>query len=133
MKRKAEELNLDSLIEGIELMNCLNGYDEYKILKESCQLKNNIQNLQIKQIYEILNNSYKRYKRYLASINMDNNKDIREEIYKYIRTFKKEVTISHFFIKIKKLIDTMLKIDTLIMEEVRNYEINTKKAKTNDI
>ena len=68
MKRKsttcaANDFELDSLIENIQLMNCFNGYDEFKILKDSYNLKDRLDELTFKEINEIIKKTYLRYKR----------------------------------------------------------------------
>ena len=82
MKRKAAEIDFDSLIQKMELMNCFNAVDEYKILKESCNIK--IENLELREIKDILRKTHIRYKRYLANVDMEGLDEIKRNIYKYI-------------------------------------------------
>jgi hypothetical protein len=133
MKRKAntcvnEDFELDSLIENIQLMNCYNGYDEFKILKQCYNVKDRLDTLNFKEINEILKNTYKRYKRYLINVNMDDLYEIEKGIYKFLNMYKNETDISNWFIKYKELLDIMIKTDSMILDELDNYG-STKRYK----
>lgn len=130
MKRTADELDFDSLINNIELMNCLDGDDELRLLKESSNI--NIEKFNFDNVTVILNETNKRYKRYLANINWSENektREIEDEIYEFLRIYKKDVIFSNIFMKNKNLIKQMIKIDKMILENLDKNETK-KKIKT---
>ena len=132
MKRKsttcaANDFELDSLIENIQLMNCFNGYDEFKILKDSYNLKDRLDELTFKEINEIIKKTYLRYKRYLANVDMDGLQEIEKGIYTYLRIYKNETDLSNWLNKYKHLLEIMIKVDRLILDELDNYPASTTK------
>jgi hypothetical protein len=129
MKRTADELDLDSLIDNIELMNCLDGYDELRLLKESSNI--NIEKFNFNNVNLILNETNKRYKRYLANINWSDHEEIEDQIYVFLRVYKKDTVFSHIFMKNKNLIEQMIKIDKMILQHLDKNETK-KKIKTSE-
>lgn len=134
MKRKAntcitEELEVDSLIENMQLMNCFNGYDEYKILKECYEIKNRLDELQFKEINEILKKTFLRYKRYLTNVNLDGLPNIEKGIYKFLRIYKNETHLNNWLIKYKQLLEILIETDCLILDTIENYPETTKRYK----
>lgn len=131
MKRKSEndnvEYELNSLIENVQLMNCFNGTDEFKILKESYKLKERINELTFKEINEIIKKTYLRYKRYLSNVDMAGLEEIENGIYTYVRMYKNETDLCNWLNKYKELLEIMIKVDGLILEELDNYPVYTGK------
>ena len=126
MKRKAstcisQEFELDSLIENIQLMNCYNAGDEFKILKECYNIKNRLDTLEFKEINDIIKKTYGRYKRYLVNVNMDDIEEIEMGIRKFLNIYKNETDLSNWFIKYKQLLEIMIKTDGMILDELDNY------------
>jgi len=120
MKRKTEELDVefDSLIENMQLMNCLDPYEEFKILKESYELKYILGDLHIKEINEIIKKTYLRYKRYITRIDLDGLNDIKNGIKKFIKLYKTETDLSNCFLRYKHLMDIMIHTDGLILDKI---------------
>jgi hypothetical protein len=129
MKRTADELDLDSLIDNIELMNCLDSQDELRLLKESCNI--NIEKFNFDNVHEILSKTNQRYKRYIANINLSEHEEIEDEIYVFLRIYKKDVIFSNIFMKNKILIEQMIKIDKMILHHLDKNETK-KKIKTSE-
>jgi hypothetical protein len=123
MKRKAEEIEFDSLIQKMELMNCFNAYDEYKLLKESHNIKYKLDKLESREIKDILKKSYLRYKRYLENVDMEGLMEIKKNINEYITEYDKKINVLNWYIKTKNLIEIMIKTDKLIWSEI-NYNSN---------
>lgn len=135
MKRKSDtcvsdEFEIDSLIENIQLMNCFNGYDEFKLLKESTEIKNRLNELQFKEINEIIKKTYMRYKRYLINVDMEGLQDIDNGIRKFLNIYRNETDLSNWFIKYKQLLNIMIETDQLILNEIDNYPTTTKRYKS---
>ena len=132
MKRKsstcaANDFEIDSLIENIQLMYCFNGYDEYEILKDSYNLKDRLDELTFKEINEIIKKTFLRYKRYIANVDMDGLQEIEKGIYKYLRIYKNETDLSNWMNKYKQLLQIMIDIDQKILDELDNYPVSTTK------
>jgi hypothetical protein len=134
MKRKCveirNELDINSLIESIELMNCLNGEDEYRILKESSDLRFKINDLDLNEIKEILKKTYKRYKRYIEHVNLDELYEIEKRLYKFIRLYRNETDLNNLLYKYKQLIDIMFETDMVILNELHKNPSTAKRYKS---
>ena len=129
MKRTADELDFDLLIDNIELMNCLDSQDELQLLKESSNIK--IEKFNFDNVNVILSKTTQRYKRYLANINMSEHEEIEEEMYEFLRIYKKDVIFSIVLLKNKSLIEQMIKIDKMILQHLDKNETK-KKIKTSE-
>jgi hypothetical protein len=134
MKRTAEnnikeEVEYDSLIENMQLMNCLDSKDEYKLLRESYEIKFNLGELHFRQINEVLGKSFLRYKRYLKNVNMENLPEIESKINNYIKIYENTMDYIPWFIKYKQLMKIMTEIDGLIIDELDNYPATAKRYK----
>jgi hypothetical protein len=123
MKRKAEEIEFDSLIQKMELINCFNPEDEFKILKKSHNIMNKIDKLELREIKDILKETYMRYKRYTANIDMEGLDEIKNNINEYIKEYNSKKIQLQYFKKTKNLIKIMIKTDKLILNEI-NYNSN---------
>lgn len=134
MKRKigacvAEEFEVDSLIENMQLVNCFDGYDEFKMLKESVELKNYLDKLQFKEINEILKKTYLRYKRYIVNVDMDGLINIERGIRKFLNIYKNETDLTNWLLKYKQLLEIMVEVDQMILNEIDNYPETTQRYK----
>lgn len=120
MKRKAEEFEFefDSLIQKIELMNCFNAEDEFKILKKSNNIMKKIDKLELREIKDILRETHMRYKRYLANIDMEGLDEIKNNMDEYIKEYNSKIQILQWYKRTKKLIEIMIKTDKLILNEI---------------
>lgn len=108
-------------------MNCFNGEDEYKLLKEGAQIKKKLKKMELKEIDELLKKTNARYKRYLANVDMEGLDEIESNIYKFLRIYKNETTIGNLFARYKNLIEIMIKTDQLIIDELDNYPCTAKR------
>lgn len=118
MKREiAANIDIDSLIEDITLMNCFNGKDEFKILKKSLELKEKINTLNSNEITDILKKTSIRYNRYMTHIIMEDHLEIERNIHKFLRIYMTQTSFNNLYGIY--LIDLMLKIDELIMNNLQ--------------
>jgi len=127
MKRSAE-FDVDSLIEDIQLMNCFGGEDELRILNECYEVQFKLNELEFKEINEILKKTYLRYKRYIKHINLEQYIEIEKNIYKFLQKYKKETDITNWFNKYRELLEIMIEIDKMILNEL-NDSISNKSIK----
>jgi Zn/Cd-binding protein ZinT len=127
MKRKYDS-DINSLVEDIQLINCFDGIDEWRMLIESRRLKNNVLNMNKNEINNILKRTEQRYKRYIANVDMTNIDNIKNNIKNFIK--KNKINKLQYNKDTKELLDLMFETDNMIIDYLDNDEEKIKKSKT---